>query len=234
MKSDPKILVSNGYDRMAETYLARFGRSIVRDRWLAALAALLPPAGGARVLDLGCGAGLPVAKELTALGHRILGIDGSKRQVALARHNVPAGDFLHGDMTTTELPETSFDAVSAFYSITHVPRSEHGDLLKRIAGWLKPGGVFVGSLGATASSDWQGEWMGTEMYFSHYGSDRNISLVQEAGLTIEHAEEQLQDDEDHRFLWIIARKPISVEPGCSLDGHGALERRSGNPGGRHR
>jgi hypothetical protein len=40
-------------------------------------------------------------------------------------------------MTTIEFPARAFDAVSAFYSITHVPRDEHARLLQKIAGWLR-------------------------------------------------------------------------------------------------
>ncbi|MBB1093362.1 class I SAM-dependent methyltransferase [Rhodopseudomonas palustris] len=34
----------------------------------------------------------------------------------------------------------SFDAVGAFYSITHVPPTQQGPLVVNIARWLKPGG----------------------------------------------------------------------------------------------
>jgi SAM-dependent methyltransferase len=211
VNSDPKSLVANGYDQMAGEYLARFGVSAVRERWFTALTSRLTARGGARVLDLGCGAGLPVARDLIALGHDVLGIDGSEQQVALARRNVPSGEFRQGDMTTIELPKAGFDAVCAFYSITHVPRSEHRHLMRHILGWLKPGGVFVASLGATATPEWQGEWLGAEMYFSHFGADENTALVRDAGFIIEQAEEQVQDNEDQRFLWIVARKPAPLE-----------------------
>ena len=83
-------------------------------------------------------------------------------------------------MTDIDFDRASFDAVIAFYSITHVPRQEHGMLLRRIAGWLKPGGVFFASLGVRECDDWSGEWLGTEMYFSHYDADENGSFVMPA------------------------------------------------------
>jgi SAM-dependent methyltransferase len=100
----------------------------------------------------------------------------------------------------------SFDAISAFYAITHIPRAAHAALLRRIAGWLKPGGVFVASLGAEDLSDWRGEWLGAEMFFSHYDDETNERLVREAGFTLEKAEIVVQDNEDARFLWVIARR----------------------------
>jgi SAM-dependent methyltransferase len=157
----PTSLVAKGYDEVADEYLARYGSSSVRDHWLLELTRLVAEQERARVLDLGCGAGIPLARHLTALGHYVLGVDGSARQIALARRNAPLAEFIHADMTTIDLPTASFDAVAAFYSITHVPRSEHARLLKQIALWLRPGGVFVGSLGADSLPDWEGKWMGT-------------------------------------------------------------------------
>src|SRR6185295_3397249 len=99
--------------------LERYGRSAVRDRWLGVLASLLPK--GARVLDLGCGAGVPVARELVARDCHVVGVDVSARQVQLARNNVPEAVFLQADMTSVQFAPASFDAVAALYSITHVP-----------------------------------------------------------------------------------------------------------------
>src|SRR5215475_6517906 len=66
MIEDPKSLVARGYDTIADAYLERYARSAVRDHWLGKLITLLSK--DARVLDLGCGAGIPVARELAALG----------------------------------------------------------------------------------------------------------------------------------------------------------------------
>jgi len=72
--SDLKRLVVRGYDKIDE-YLVRYGSSSVRDRWLAELTTLVSEQACARVLDLGCGAGIPVARHLTALRHYVLGVD---------------------------------------------------------------------------------------------------------------------------------------------------------------
>lgn len=202
MTRDPKAVVAHGYDVMAEAYLERHGRSVVRDRWLDVMIARLPEA--ARVLDLGCGAGVPVAYRLAEQGFGVVGIDASARQIELARRNVPGGEFIHGDMTAACFPPRSFDAVAAFYSITHVPREEHAALLRRIARWLKPDGLFIASLGAGECVDWMGEWLGAEMFFSHYDAATYQRLVREAGFMIDHAEVIDQDHDNARFLWVIA------------------------------
>jgi cyclopropane fatty-acyl-phospholipid synthase-like methyltransferase len=149
----------------------------------------------ARVLDLGCGPGVPASSELVEHGFSVVGIDCSVKQIEMARQNVPKAEFVHVDMTAVSFAPHSFNAVAAFYSMTHVPREDHAMLFERIAVWLKPGGLFIASLGARDCPDWQGEWLGTEMFFSHYDPATNERLVQEAGFIIEHAELIDQDND---------------------------------------
>jgi SAM-dependent methyltransferase len=121
MSNDPKRIVASGYDEVANVYLERFGASTVRQKWVGRLIEGLP-AGGGRVLDLGCGAGIPVARDLTALGHAVIGVDGSAQQVAKARRNVPSAVFLEADMCALKFEVGSFDAVPSIQSrISHRP-----------------------------------------------------------------------------------------------------------------
>ncbi len=207
--TDPKRIVAAGYDVVAERYLEWSGKrpSGPRLRWLSKALELIP--SGADVLELGCGAGIPMTAAL-AEGRRVTGIDISAAQIELARGNVPAATFLHADMTTLDFPAASFDAVVAFYSLTHVPRGEQGPLLERIARWLRPGGVFVASMGVEDDpGDVEHDWLGVDMYFSHFGAKQNRRLVERAGLNVEEAEidAEPEDRHDARFLWIVARAP---------------------------
>ena len=205
MKPDPAHLVASGYDQIAETYLARFGVSAVRAKWLAMLMAKMPAQG--HVLDLGCGAGIPVARELAGQGFSVVGLDFSSEQIMRARANVPAATFVQADMSSVAFEQMQFDGIGAFYAITHVPAAEQGNLFKRIAGWLKPGGVLVASLGTGAAGDWTGDWLGTTMFFSHNNEATSLALLRAAGLIIEQAEVEQQDNEPTNFLWIVAVKP---------------------------
>jgi len=205
-EADSKRIVARGYDEMAADYLRWSSGSPVRLHWLDVILAAVPPQSS--LLDLGCGAGIPVAQHMARAGHKVIGIDGSARQIALARRNVPQGTFMTADMTTVEFAPGSFDAVTAFYSITHVPREEHLRLMKKIRGWLKPEGLFLASLGSGDSPGWTGEWLGTTMYFSHFDAATNRTLLAEAGFHVEKAE-IMGEDEDGRmidFLWVLVRR----------------------------
>jgi len=207
MSSDTKKVVASGYDEIAEAYLRWTSNSPLRQYWLNVIISALPRK--ARVLDLGCGAGIPVARQLADHGCDVVGVDGSRRQIALACENEPRGTFIAADMTKVALEPMSFDAVTAFYSITHVPRDEHLALLTKIKTWLKPRGLFLASLGYRDCLAWTGEWLGTTMFFSHFDAATNRALVEKAGLEIERAE--VIGEEEHgelvRFLWVVAHRP---------------------------
>jgi 2-polyprenyl-3-methyl-5-hydroxy-6-metoxy-1,4-benzoquinol methylase len=205
--SDPRHLVARGYDEIADRYLAWSTDHTVRLQWLTELRAAVPPPAG--ILDLGCGAGVPVARWLVDAGYAVTGIDGSRVQIERARRNVPEATFRDADMTAVELEPASFDGVVAMYSITHVPRAEHAALFRRIHGWLRPGGILIASLGAGDAPDWTGEWLGTEMFVSHFDAGTNLRLLTEAGFAIERHEVVAEDEEGETvsFLWVLARRP---------------------------
>jgi SAM-dependent methyltransferase len=204
---DPKALVARGYDRIALRYAAWRVEGNPAMRLVRALDERLPD--GADVLELGCGRGVPVAREL-AKRHRLTGVDISAAQIALARHHVPEASFIHGDYTALDVASASVDAVVAILTLTHVPREEHAELLCRIAGWLRDGGYLLCSLGVgDAPGDVEDDWLGAPMYFSHYDADTNRRLVRDAGLEPVLDEIVAMHEEGHgeaRFLWVLARK----------------------------
>jgi SAM-dependent methyltransferase len=214
MAMDPKKIVASGYDAMAERYLAwsDLRPSATRMRYLALAQDLIPV--GADVLDLGCGAGIPMTATLAA-GRTVTGVDISAAQIELARANVPSASFVQADMTTLDFPAGSFDAVVAFYSLTHVPRGEHAAMLGTIRTWLRPGGLLIASLGVEDSPDEiEADWLGVDMFFSHFSARVNRRLIAEAGFIIERAvvDAEPEDRHDARFLWVVARAPGEESP----------------------
>ena len=99
--------------------------------------------------------------------------------------------------------------MTALYSISHLPRVEHGALFERIASWLLPGGLFLASLGSTDSPDWTGDWLGVPMFFSSYDAATNCGLVEAAGLVTLQAEvvTMAEPEGEVAFLWVLAHKP---------------------------
>lgn len=203
---DPKAIVRQGYDKIAGEY-ARMAPQVKaddRDRYIQLLVEQLPR--GASILELGCGSGDPVTREL-AKRFAVVGVDISERLLEIARQNVPEATFLQADMAALDLPPGSFDAVAAFYSIPHLPREEQGALLRKIAGWLKPRGLLVASFGPGLPAEHVEEnWMGVPMYFGSYDGEASKWLVQASGLEILSSSEHVTDvgGRPATYLWIVA------------------------------
>jgi len=143
----------------------------------------------ADVLDRGCGNGIPAAKWLSDNGFRVTGVDLSDTMVERARELVPEGTFLRGDVTSVDevaFDVGSFDAVVSFFALIHVPVTDQPGVLARAARWLRPGGLFVATVGHTACSCTDNNWLGgTPTSWSHPGAATYRAWIESAGLAID-------------------------------------------------
>ena len=177
---DHKTLVEHGYDRCAGAY-AETRQSKTQDSILTLKDHLND---GNIVLDVGCGTGVPVARDL-ARHFTVTGVDISGEMIDRARVNVPQGTFIHADIMSVEFPLLYFDAVVAFYSIFHLPREEHQALFHRIYQWLKPDGYLMATVGMKEQSTYANEdFFGAKMVWSHYGLSDYMMMLDTLGFNI--------------------------------------------------
>ena len=122
---------SYSHDYLAEPFF----REAFED-WLGML-----PAGG-RVLEVGCGHGIPIAATLAAAGQRVTGIDPSAQMIAEARSAVPGQDFRQ--LALVELEETdAFDGACCFFSLLCMDPVELRIGLARLHRALKAGAPLL-------------------------------------------------------------------------------------------
>jgi len=143
---------------------------------------------GSRVLDLGCGTGMPTARQLTDGGLAVTGIDLSPGMLALARRNVPDAEFVQADMGDLvgggTLAGGSFSGVAAFFALLMLPRPEIPYLLRAIHDLLEPGGLLALSMVEADVDDMQIPFLGNTIRVSGYLRDELHDVVTDAGFEV--------------------------------------------------
>lgn len=200
-------IVRRGYDALSTRYRADSADAGQYAPWIAELLATL--SSESRVLDLGCGCGVPVSRDLSAYGHIVTGVDVSDVQIERARRLAPDATFIRADATQLQLPPQSYDVVVALYSIIHMPLAAQPLLLRAIADWLVPHGLLVLSAGWRAWTGAQTDWLGgdTPMWWSHVDAATYRLWLTEAGFQVLREEFVPEGDSGHSLFW--ARRDIS-------------------------
>lgn len=143
---------------------------------------------GARVLDLGCGTGLPTARQLTDAGLRVTGVDLSAGMLGRARTNVPAAVFLQADLADLveggPLATGSFDAVTAFFTLLMLPRIEIPSALGAVHALLRPGGLLALGMVEADVDDVAIPFLGHTIRVSGYLRDELRQVVSDAGFEV--------------------------------------------------
>jgi SAM-dependent methyltransferase len=200
-------LVAEGYDEIGDRFEEWRDRIVgdPRRRWADELTSRLDE--GARILELGCGAGVPDT-QLLAERFAVTGVDISPEQVRRARARVPRAEFVVADFTAEDFAPGTFDAVAAFYSFNHVPRELLAGLFGRIRSWLVPGGLFLVALGTGDTEGWTGEWLGAPTFFSSYPPETNRRLLDDAGFErlLDEVVTLQEPDGEATFQWVLARR----------------------------
>lgn len=201
---DYKATVKKGYDTIAGEYLATRTKKSSDVTLLDEFAKYLQPK--AKVLDAGCGAGVPVAKILSEQFY-VTGVDFSKKQVDLANKNVPNATFICQDMTQLDFSAQSFDGICSFYAIIHIPREEHRGLLENFYRMLKPDGIALLCLGAEdLLDDIEEDFHGERMYWSHYDAVTYERMLIEIGFKLVFSKMIMDETYGGKHQFILAHK----------------------------
>lgn len=137
--------IAEHYERHAHAFDAARRKDLVEQAWLDRFLLAVPKSG--HILDLGCGAGEPIARYLIDRDRHLTGVDVSERMITLARTRFGRHRWICGDMRAVEL-EGPFDGVIAWDSIFHLRPEEQAEMVGRIARLLAPEGALLFNTGS--------------------------------------------------------------------------------------
>lgn len=170
------------FDNIGERYDQAFPHKegqVAAGEWLIGQ---LPQRG--RVLDAGCGTGLPTTRQLLDAGFEVTGIDISEAMLALARRNAPEADLRLLDLTVIGQELGRFDAVVAFFSLLMIPRAEITLALARLRDVLAEGGLLVLGMVEADLDDVPIDFLGMPIRVTGYPRDELAQVVMSAGFEI--------------------------------------------------
>ncbi|SUA72835.1 6-hydroxy-D-nicotine oxidase [Nocardia otitidiscaviarum] len=168
---------------------------------------------GARVLDVGCGSGVPTARQLVDAGIQVVGIDISPVMISAAAAAVPEAALHTCDVL--EFTEIGFDGAVAFFSLLMLPRSGIQQALAVLHKAVKPGGyLLVGMVEADLDAE-AVSFLDTDVRVSGYRRDDLHRVVEQAGFTVLELRvvsytPALAEAELETHLYVYAQRPRLV------------------------
>ncbi|EFX04700.1 methyltransferase type 12 [Grosmannia clavigera kw1407] len=226
MTVQPQMSTVEVFDSVGPAYEDAFHGLSTQAASLRWLLAQLPAAGGARVVDVGCGTGRPVVSTLADAGHDVLGIDISPAMLEAARERVPRGRFeLIDARDYVRREETSrtgtLHAVTIYFSlIAGVSQQDIRALLAGFGRLLRPGGSLVFATVPLPVENKAIRWMGRPVTVSSLAPEDALASVRAAGLRVVHHEQTTfwprsaeagicrpEDVWEEPHLFVYAKKP---------------------------
>lgn len=148
--------------------------------WLDRFLSHLPPGGA--VLDLGCGAGVPVARYLIGKGYKVTGVDSSPTLINLSRSRFPEHEWIVADMRTLALGRR-FAGVLAWDSFFHLSPRDQQRMFPIFAEHTALGGVLMYTSG-TRHGEVLGEFQGEPLYHGSLDEAEYRVLLRDHGFEV--------------------------------------------------
>ena len=139
------------YERHAHAFDAGRGQSLIERPWLDRFLALVPHGGS--VLDLGCGAGEPIARHLIAAGCAVTGVDSSPTMIALCQSRFPDARWIVADMRGLSLGRR-FDGILAWDSFFHLRADDQRKMFAIFRDHAAPGARCCSRAARAPASRW--------------------------------------------------------------------------------
>src|SRR5713101_7283672 len=130
---------------------------------------------GAKVLDLGCGSGRPVARHMAERGLLVTGVDSSPTMISLCRSRLPDHAWIVADMRELSLGRR-FDGILAWDSFFHLDHGDQRNMFAVFAGHASPGAMLMFNTGPD-HGEGIGNYRGDPLYHASLSADEYRELI---------------------------------------------------------
>lgn len=168
------------YQRHAATFDRLRGRSLMEAPWLDRFLALLPARPS--VLDIGCGAGEPIARYLIDSGCAVTGIDSAEPLIALCRERFPQQAWQVADMRELSLGRR-FDGLVAWDSFFHLGHDDQRLMFPRFRQHAAEGAALLFTSGPE-HGEAIGNFEGEPLYHASLAPEEYRRLLDENGFAV--------------------------------------------------
>jgi ubiquinone/menaquinone biosynthesis C-methylase UbiE len=198
---DVKRQTQSVYETHAAAWDAQRNRCLFERPWLDRLVAGTSP--NDTVLDVGCGAGEPIARHILEQDRRVCGVDFAEPMLAVARTRFPRARWINADMRDLDLGE-SFAGVIAWNSFFHLSPDEQRSTIPRLARHVAPGGCLLLTVGPSASER-IGSVGGEPVYHASLSIDEYEERLRGVGMEVEDFVPEDPGCAGHSVLFAIRR-----------------------------
>jgi SAM-dependent methyltransferase len=188
MQTEPRPDLAHAFDTIGARYDEVFNS---KPGQLAATEWILEQLGNRDerplVIDIGCGTGLPTARQLIDGGCEVVGVDISPVMIEIARDNVPEAIFVERDLSDLDglHPVGSrFDAATAYFSLLVLHRAEVEKTLDAICHVLHPGAFFAIGMVEGDTDYLLRDFLGEKVPLTAYPRDQLGALLSAHGFTV--------------------------------------------------
>lgn len=174
---------------------------LLEENWLDWFCYGMP--AGAAVLDIGCGSGFPIAREIVRRGYDVTGLDGSEAMLALFQRNLPGIPTQLADMRQMDL-KRRFTGLLAWDSLFHLSPEDQRAMFPRFQAHAGPRAALMFTSG-NAEGNTFGELEGEPLYHGSLEPDEYRTLLSAAGFEVAA---HVADDPGcgHRTIWLAHQR----------------------------
>ncbi|WP_010115281.1 trans-aconitate 2-methyltransferase [Acinetobacter sp. P8-3-8] len=176
------------YKKHGRAWTELRGDFLYEQAWLDRFLSIIPK--HSKILDLGCGSGVPIARYLIENSCSIVGVDASDTMLEMAKQNFPEQTWIQADMRDIELDlklnqklDQKFQAILAWDSFFHLTQEDQRKMFEQFSKFAEHGTALMFTSGP-ANGEAVGDLFGDALYHASLSAEEYRELLNQYGFEV--------------------------------------------------